>query len=196
MSVKIWNNGKSEIYRSMPVECPNCEAQVQLTGYLEEGELRLEPCPQCEMPFILEVKVAGAEEVPASEQVKYQAKAMVTWFLDKGAIPQASAVIGPTGNVLSLLANVIHNGVMFFAPGKSEQLHATLAQFMIENFVGDDARSDIIRKMQETFDQRLAPDNTTPSDSEKRTPRVLNLDDILNPKPEAEPEEEKEDDAE
>ena len=190
--VKNWNNGKKEIFRGIPVVCPNCEEQIAVTGYLEEGELRVEPCPKCERPFSLEVRDAGQEDVQEASPPQFMAKAAVNWFLDGGMIPQASAVIGPTSNLLVLIANVINNGVMFYTPGTPQKLHGAIAKFMLENFVAEEEVLQIMDAILEGFSNRK---NQAAQEKNTNNP-VLTLDDILNPKtnPDTEAESEMEDD--
>ena len=190
--IKNWNNGKNEMFRGIPVVCPNCKEQVAVTGYLEEGELRLESCPKCEEPFSLEVRRAAQEEVQEAPPPALLAKAAVNWFLEGAMLPQVSAVVGPTSNMLVLMANVINTAVMFYMPGAPQKFHGAIAKFMLENFVAEEDTLQIMDAILEGFSNRKKQ-----AAQEKNTNNpVLTLDDILNPKtdPDTEEESEMEDD--
>ena len=189
--IKNWDNDRKEVFRGIPVACPICEAEVSITGYLEDGELRLEDCPSCGRPFSLVVIDTELDEAP--QPIQFLAKATVIWFLDGGAIPQASATIGPTTNVLDLLSTVLNNGIQFYKPGQQALLRASMARLILENWLtADDARA-LMKLVSDNLDSRpTIVDATTP---EANNP-VLNLYDKPNPKSGPADKEEVEDDEE
>jgi len=185
MRVNHWDNGKSEIYCSIPVEFPNCEQQVSVTGYLEEGKMRLEPCPSCGTELSLEVLFQDKEESTNSQSApkQYIARAVVNWFYAGGAVQQQSVVLGDTPNIYTLLLNVLNNGVLFYAPGTQSKLHGAIAQFVLQNWVPKNEAREIISAILSGFDAENVDDSV-----EKTNNKVLNIDDILNLQEDDEPE--------
>lgn len=172
MSVKNWNNGKSEIFRHIAVVCPECESEVEVTGYLEEGEMTLDNCPTCGHELALEVTNVPNEPVTEGVSVPspHLTKAIVNWYHDGVMKPQSTAVIGPTTNILTLLVNVLDDGVKYFNPGNPAILHAALAKCVLENYVPPDMRKEIANAL-------LNPPTPSAQDTNNE---VLNIHDIID----------------
>jgi hypothetical protein len=152
--IEHWESGREEI-RKIPLVCPNdeCVKKVQVSAFIQDGQLVIENCPACGMPIDAALYI-GAEE--AEQEIQYAVSAEVRWHVDGSVIEERSTKFGPVVDILSIILYVLHDGVDFFGSPylSSQQIYAGIADFIIRNRL----QPEQLKKLMGLCSERLMSD--------------------------------------
>jgi hypothetical protein len=113
--IKLWDSGREEL-RKLPIICPFCEKEVQISGTIEDGELKWDDCPNCQA-MITGAFYSDDEEEYEPGVAKYPVSAEVKWMIEGAVESERTSKIGSAFSdfgPVELLSRVLVEGAGYF----------------------------------------------------------------------------------
>lgn len=154
MNIKCWESNNESIY--IPLECPNCENQVSVSGKIHEGRMELDPCPSCGFEFESIIKPKGEIDGTIEQGVLLSiVKAKITW--DNTPIAEeATLSTGDCSNFLEALLLIVEQSVRLYATDQYNPMYFKM--MLLYHLIGI-LNAEQLRMVANTIGKILAKEN-------------------------------------